>query len=247
MTANVRLIIDPPGEGAWNMAVDEALLESTAAGGGAALRLYQWRPATLSLGYFQCYAERESHPPSLARPIVRRPSGGGAILHHHELTYSFTALVEDRVSARVQALYRSFHGALVKTLTRFGAKAELWSACRSPPPSQPFLCFQRRGEGDVILGGHKVCGSAQRRRRQAVLQHGSILLRRSEFAPELPGIAEIIQRDVATEEFASCWRTELQEMLEARFVEGELTDAERGQASDVLMRRHATRRWLRKC
>src|SRR5262245_32066382 len=87
----VRLIIDPPQKGAWNMAVDQALLESAAASGGVALRFYQWSEPTLSLGYFQPIAARSEHPPSLHSPVVRRASGGGAILHDRELTYSIAA------------------------------------------------------------------------------------------------------------------------------------------------------------
>ncbi len=83
-----RLLIDPPGAGAWNMAVDEMLLEWSAAQGGCCLRLYGWREATLSLGYFQEYADRAGHGPSRNCPVVRRLTGGGAIVHDAELTYS---------------------------------------------------------------------------------------------------------------------------------------------------------------
>src|SRR5437868_3979467 len=84
----LRLIIDSPGDGAWNMAVDEALLETAANTNQATLRLYQWRQPTLSLGYFQLAADRAQHAASAACLLIRRPSGGGAILHDRELTYS---------------------------------------------------------------------------------------------------------------------------------------------------------------
>ncbi|MEM6330787.1 MAG: lipoate--protein ligase family protein, partial [Planctomycetota bacterium] len=83
-----RLIVDPPQPGARNMAVDEALLDAAAAGAGATLRLYRWSSPTLSLGYFQPLAARAAHPASAGCPCVRRHSGGGAIVHDHELTYS---------------------------------------------------------------------------------------------------------------------------------------------------------------
>ena len=83
-----RLLIDPPGAGAWNMAVDEVLLEWSAEQGGCCWRLYRWQEPTLSLGYFQPYDERRRHPASRDCPAVRRLSGGGAILHDAELTYS---------------------------------------------------------------------------------------------------------------------------------------------------------------
>ena len=76
-----RLIVDPPASGAWNMAVDEALLESVADGGPATLRFYQWSEPTLSLGYFQPYADREQHEASRELTVVRRSTGGGALIH----------------------------------------------------------------------------------------------------------------------------------------------------------------------
>src|ERR1700690_2091076 len=83
-----HLIVDPPGEGAWNMALDEALLEAAQNEGIATLRFYSWREATLSLGYFQGAADRRLHQASADCASVRRASGGGAILHDCELTYS---------------------------------------------------------------------------------------------------------------------------------------------------------------
>src|SRR5436190_15116613 len=95
---SLRLIIDPPLIGPMNMAIDEALLESAATDGVATLRLYQWSEPTLSLGYFQAAEERERHQASTNCPLVRRASGGGAILHDRELTYSL-ALPEKSPSA----------------------------------------------------------------------------------------------------------------------------------------------------
>src|SRR5690242_18095105 len=83
-----RLLIDSAVDGPRSMAIDEALLESAAGGGPLTLRFYQWSEPTLSLGYFQRYEDRSLHPASLDCPIVRRPTGGGAILHDKELTYS---------------------------------------------------------------------------------------------------------------------------------------------------------------
>ena len=91
----LRVIVDPPADGAWNMAVDEALLLSDERT-GLTIRFYQWEEPTLSLGYFQSLAEREQHPPSVDCPMVRRASGGGAILHDRELTYSMVAPLDQR-------------------------------------------------------------------------------------------------------------------------------------------------------
>ena len=80
-----RLIIDSPAEGAWNMAVDEALLDSCSRTGMPTLRFYQWSKATLSLGYFQRHRDREQHVASRDCPLVRRSTGGRAIIHDQEL------------------------------------------------------------------------------------------------------------------------------------------------------------------
>ncbi len=80
------LLLDPPAPGAWNMAVDEALLEDAALERRCWLRFYRWQEPTLSLGYFQSYADRRQHPASSGCPAVRRTSGGGAILHDAEVT-----------------------------------------------------------------------------------------------------------------------------------------------------------------
>ena len=180
------------GSGLWNMAVDEALLEAAVAGGEPAFRWYQWSEPTLSLGYFQDVAEvaRTLIAPGL--PIVRRLSGGGAILHHHELTYSLTIPSGHALAHDPHQLYLSVHERIISVLEGFGYPVRLRgekSAEGDLPP--PFLCFGRGDEFDVVLQGHKVLGSAQRRRRGSILQHGSLMYRHSEFATEYPGLFDL--------------------------------------------------------
>jgi lipoate-protein ligase A len=103
--SSARLIIDPPASGAWNMAVDEALLRSAAQRGTATLRFYQWSEPTLSLGYFQAADDRQQHFASLACPLVRRASGGGAIVHDRELTYSLAMPLSNTRTAQATRLY----------------------------------------------------------------------------------------------------------------------------------------------
>src|SRR3569833_2236254 len=86
---NCRLIVDESRGGELNMAIDELLADAAR----PVLRFYAWRPATLSLGYFQAYADRHAHAASLGCPVVRRSSGGGAIVHDHEITYSLVVPV----------------------------------------------------------------------------------------------------------------------------------------------------------
>ncbi len=210
-----RLIFDAPAAGSWNMALDEALLESAGrAGQGSCLRFYGWEVPTLSLGYFQQAADRGTHPASGHCPAVRRATGGGAILHDVELTYSYTTAVGTHLSSDLAALYESFHTALVGELARYAVTARL---CRTPPKrprgEEPFLCFQRRAERDVLVGDAKIAGSAQRRHRGTLLQHGSVLLRRSSAAPELDGIAELACVAINPRELAEGWARRAAGML----------------------------------
>lgn len=206
---SLELIIDPPAAGTWNMGIDEMLMERAAERGVATLRFYQWSPATLSLGYFQNAAEREGHVASRACALVRRSSGGGAILHDRELTYSISLPTEHPLAADAETLYRRVHGLLLEALAEFGVAAELNELALHGIGGEPFLCFERRAVGDVVLNGFKICGSAQRRRRGAILQHGSILLGRSPEAPELPGIAELagpVPSDALVDAWITRWR-----------------------------------------
>ena len=210
-----RLIIDPPQPGAWNMAVDEWLLRSAADNGVLTLRFYQWAEPTLSLGYFQQHVDRQLHAASLACPLVRRSSGGGALMHHHELTYSLAVPASHPLAQRAEELYYAVHETLVELLQHQASlaggtataagKFKLCEATDSRGKGEPFLCFLRRSRGDVLFAPAdphllqtndrcaKLCGSAQRRHRGAVLQHGGILLARSPQAPELLGLNELLR------------------------------------------------------
>lgn len=180
------------------MAVDEALLESVGVNAALTLRIYRWQRPTLSLGYFQAHDERNGHAASRNADLVRRLSGGGAILHDQELTYSLIVPSSHPWAADTRSLYDRVHRALVAWLREFAPSAELLlsdDAKRGARASQPFLCFQRRAAGDVVLVGdaadHKIVGSAQRRRHGGVLQHGSILWSTSCAAPEVSGFTRL--------------------------------------------------------
>jgi lipoate-protein ligase A len=191
-----RLIIDPePAAGAWNMAVDEALLESAVAGGPCTVRWYRWNQPTLSLGYFQALEGAHCDPRFAGLPIVRRMTGGGAILHHHELTYSCALPPGQALARNPRQLYLSVHQRIIEVLAEFNFVATL-RGFADAGRSRSFLCFARRDDFDVVMGEHKVVGSAQRRRKGAVLQHGSLLLRRSALAGAFPGVFDCGGRHV---------------------------------------------------
>jgi lipoate-protein ligase A len=185
------------------MAIDQAILESDYP--GPTLRFYGWSAPTLSLGYFQKLVDRSLHAESRELTVVRRSTGGGAIVHHHELTYSLVMPSQSQKElfeltsnmGAATGLYEAVHMSVIDALIEFGVKAKLYrdslaSDSTSSPPEedQAFLCFQRRSEWDVTVSGYKVLGSAQRRVRGKILQHGSLLLQASNFAPQLPGVAE---------------------------------------------------------
>ncbi|MDG2207170.1 MAG: hypothetical protein P8K78_04635 [Pirellulales bacterium] len=193
------LLEDPPLSGPLNMAVDEVLLESVGLIGHPVLRFYTWSEPTLSLGYFQSSEDRSLHASSIDRPLVRRATGGGAILHDHELTYSFI-WPSRRPPAELEFdgekggekgtewMYRWIHQALIDVLGTLGVPASF--ASESSGQSDSFLCFERRSHWDIVVGAMKVLGSAQRSRQQGLLQHGSLLLSASPLTPQLEGLCE---------------------------------------------------------
>jgi lipoate-protein ligase A len=184
----VRLLPFLIGGGAYNMAADEALLQS-AGEGIASLRFYGWSEATVSLGYFQLERLRRGDLLLAALPYVRRPSGGATLVHHHEVTYAL-ALPAAQAGRGGFPWLRRMHEVIAVALSWMGVNLSV----HVPGGDQQYsgsLCFHHLSAGDLLLGGSKVVGSAQRRHRGAMLQHGAILLARSPHTPSLPGIVEL--------------------------------------------------------
>jgi lipoyl(octanoyl) transferase len=180
LTAPWRLIIDEPEDGAWNMAVDEAILEAYSGAvrkPAPTLRLYGWRPAALSLGKSQS-AEGSHDARVLAEEgiaLVRRPTGGVAVLHEFERTYAVVgALGVPPFPGGVIATYRTIAEALQRGLARVGVAATPIEPRRGAPRDGGVACFERFGAWELVANGRKLVGSAQARRRGAFLQHGSI-------------------------------------------------------------------------
>lgn len=238
-----RLIIDKHC-GSMNMAVDEALLLS-APQSGPTLRFYQWEKPTLSLGYFQNATDRLQHEASRGCPIVRRTTGGGAILHDRELTYSFVLPLSHQDKSAAQPLYHAFHESLVEALATFGVSASLSSQqpLHQINVAEPFLCFQRRTNGDVLLSGAKIGGSAQRRHKLALLQHGSVLLDKSPYAPELPGIKDLAGQHLTAKKLVEIWLALLKKQLDLDFTPASLSDFERNAANRLAEDRFGSDSW----
>lgn len=202
-----EVIVDEvPASGQFNMAMDAALLELGMERTESVVRIYEWSEPTISVGYFQATSETSDSPfPQL--PRVRRLTGGGAILHDRELTYSCVVPASHPIREDASELYVLVHRALIGLLRRCGVSCSLRSefdASRTPEADaaiaagagnsvkEPFLCFLRSNPNDIVhSSGVKIVGSAQRRRRGVTLQHGSILLAATAVTPSIYGIHEL--------------------------------------------------------
>ncbi|MFQ6034067.1 MAG: biotin/lipoate A/B protein ligase family protein [Candidatus Bipolaricaulia bacterium] len=167
-----RLIISGVESGGWNMALDEALWRSFSEVGRPTLRLYRWVGPTLSLGRFQ-RVETVDLEECARREIevVRRPTGGRAVLHDREVTYSLVHPLEEM--GGVEEAHRQIAEALVAGLRKLGLAAELVEVERSSRNISG-ACFAAPTRFELTISGRKVAGGAQVRDRLALLEHGSL-------------------------------------------------------------------------
>lgn len=182
---------DGDAEGVVNMAADEALGAAAERTGLPLIRFYGWSTPTVSLGAFQRLADAHTCPDIASAALVRRPSGGGAIVHGSDLTYALAVPKSHPLGQTAVQLYTAAHTAMAAVLQASGVDARLYAAA---PLDADFFCFSRRAGGDLVVvraGGEptatdpKIMGSAQRRLAGAVVQHGSLLLRTN------PGVGPI--------------------------------------------------------
>jgi lipoate-protein ligase A len=173
-----RLLVihDGAGDGAGNMDRDGALLAAHRPGQDPVLRIYRWRPPALSIGYNQDPADFDTERVAAAGlDLVRRPTGGRAILHADELTYAVIGTSPGPLFGNsLHETYLTINRALVAFLGELGAAAEI-SAGESRAEATGAVCFKSAGRHEIAVGGRKLVGSAQRRRGGCFLQHGSIL------------------------------------------------------------------------
>ncbi len=266
-----RLLITPPARGAWNMAVDEAILESVGANLSLpTLRLYAWDPACLSIGYAQPSADIDFDRLSAhSWDWVRRPTGGRAILHTDELTYSVMApLNEPRVAGSVIQSYQRLSAALLAALHSLNIPAEahpLSSAVKAAQ-NDP-VCFEVPSNYEIVSGGKKLIGSAQARRKEGVLQHGTLplygdLLRITQvlkFADEQSrseaGERLLLHATTLELELGGCldWQTAaqgfidgFQSALDLQFIRDGLTSAESTRALQLVQEKYNHITWLQR-
>ena len=238
-----RLLSTTAAHGPDQMASDEALLASAVAG-VASLRFYTWAEPTLSLGYFQPHADRLCDPLLAGVPWVRRQTGGAAILHDRELTYAL-ALPAGRPWHTSETWLCRFHHAVTAALRRYGVASRSVIGGEEKKLGE-FLCFLDQTPGDLLIEGHKVVGSAQRRPHGALLQHGSILLARSPHTPSLPGIREITGIEVSAATLEEHLIAELTEATGWTFAPTDWTTVERARAADLERNKYAAASWNEK-
>ena len=184
------MLVDEPDEAAWNMAVDGALLELAAE---PTLRIYGWQPHAVSLGYFQAFADFADLADNT--PMVRRTTGGGAIHHGDELTFSL-ALPASLLPADIAESYALLHDGIIRALKTVGVTSERAAAggTAKARPSHRW-CFASPVRDDLITAAGKLLGSAQRRtnnKRPRVLHHGSLVLHRPRHTAFVAAVADQI-------------------------------------------------------
>ncbi len=245
-TPRVRLLPYAVARGAHNMAADDALLQ-TALAGTPSLRFYGWSEPTVSLGYFQPEAVRLADSLLAALPYVRRPSGGATLVHHHEVTYALALPpgLPWQESLGGQVWLERMHDILATALADLAVTAR--PHVSSPEDQFPgFLCFRHFAAGDLRIGAAKIVGSAQRRHRGALLQHGALLLAQSPFTPQLPGILELAERRLAVDEVCPAIRKAFQIATGWELFEQDFTPEERQTISALEAAKYASDSWNRK-
>jgi lipoate-protein ligase A len=261
--ASWRLLVHGQAGGRWNMAVDEALLDSYASATAPlppTLRLYGWDPPALSLGKGQ--DSSTSHDPDFLRragiELVRRPTGGLAVLHEHERTYAVIAAMDgEPFTDAVLENYNRVAAALEAAMRRLGAAAGAVSRPAERPEEGAVAgpsCFDIISAHEIAVAGAKLIGSAQLRRRRAFLQHGSILidsdperLARALGAETRPSrftdLRSVLGRSPGVEEIDRSLIAAFEESFSAELQAGDLSADELLRASDLMRVKYGSNRW----
>jgi lipoate-protein ligase A len=259
--ATWRLIRSPGADGATNMAVDEAILHAVASGDAPpTLRLYAWNPPTLSLGRGQAVEDVQRQAVEAAGyDLVRRPTGGRAILHVDELTYSVVAPErEPRVAGGVVQSYRRLSRGLVRGLELLGVEDIVADERVENRDTEGPVCFEVPSDYEITVGGKKLVGSAQMRASGAVLQHGAVPLygdiaRICPLLSSHPDPARVrarattveraLSRRVSWDEAAAALAQGFTEALNLQLEPGRLTGGERSEAQELRAEKYATSAW----
>lgn len=233
-----------------NMGIDEALMKLSPR---PTVRFYAWRPPCLSLGYFQKLSDFDLVLVRNAGALVtRRPTGGGAIYHDDELTYSVAAREDHPLLGRdIRKVYRRFHAAIARGLEKLGVLARergpgaLDSDTAAGTPESVY-CFEKSVDLDLASGGRKIVGSAQRRSKGRFMMHGSIIIGTNDIVATTGSIKKSAGRDVGYGEVAEAVLSGLSEVLDIRFTPGGLTLEEMEKARILADRKYKAAWWIEK-
>jgi lipoate-protein ligase A len=212
----------------------------------AYLRTYGWTTPTLSLGYFQRLTEVQADPRFQSVAMVRRLTGGGAIWHHHEVTYALIVTADHPLARPSTRLYHTVHAAIAVALVEAGiSAARRGDAGRSGRGDQkrPVLCFTDAGPDDIVTNGVKIVGSAQRRRGRAVLQQGSLLLARSCRTPELIGVCDVAGESAGDHDWSERLLARIPSALGLRRLDAEVPVEAQVRASELERARYKNPAW----
>ena len=228
------------------MAVDEALFAvACEKHRPPVLRLYGWRPVAVSIGYFQRaddIADLRQHPHAV--DFVRRATGGSAILHARELTYSICIHSSEATGRRAtEMLYIAANKALLGAFRALGVRARMLGG--EPPPQNPLspFCFAKPSRFDIVAGGRKLVGSAQRRRGPVILQHGSIPLQHACDLPEATSLEAEASRSISFEEAVECVLQGFESQFRATLDMRALSDRELKLAGHLVRSKYRTAQW----
>ncbi len=265
-----RLLNHPsPARGAWNMALDEAILEAAGRGDSPpTLRLYAWEPACLSLGYAQPVSDVDlPRLETLGWDLVRRPTGGRAVLHVDELTYSVCGPLDSPcLAGGVLESYNRLAAALVEALRMLGLPVEIQEQGASPAKrTDNPVCFEQPSTYEITVNGKKLVGSAQARRRDGVLQHGSLPLTgdlsrilqvlffpdeearqnaRDRLLGRATTAASALGREVTWAQAAQAYQAAFCNVLDLDLRVGELSAQELARAEALRSGKHASSDWI---
>jgi len=258
--ATWRLLVwSAPADGATQMATDEAIWRAVGAGRApATLRLYRWAPPCLSLGRNQPASEVDAEAlEQSGYELVRRPSGGRAILHIDELTYAVALPLRDpRARGGVLGSCHRLSQGLLEALRLLGAEAAVQQNTARPATAP--VCFEQPGAYEIVWGGRKLVGSAQVRGRGALLQHGALPLygdiaRICRFLTPTTSaervraraitLSEALGRAVSWEESAAAIAQGFASALDLSLLPGQLSDEEQRLAKALRERKYRAREW----
>lgn len=259
-----RLILDGRNPGSFNMALDETLMQCCGNGSPPTLRLYGWSQACLSVGYFQ-RVEQDIDPKTcqtLGIDLVRRPTGGRAVLHDDEMTYSVTGSLDDpRLTGSVIESYARIAAGIREGLKVLGLEVDEGSVPGARAKTETGACFESVWGHELTVRGRKIVASAQTRRGGVVLQHGSILLSadpgrlalvfkapdrglmEAMFRRRLTTLSDVLGRTITPEEVAPAIRCGFERALGVALEVGKPSKEESALAARLVAEKYGNPDW----